>query len=83
MKNYWLDEIQANAIAEFISVALGKKFVGTKIDQDEWGKFSLNIMKDAKPRVRDTLMWKYFFKFELNEKDEVMSLEYVRLPWLI
>ena len=83
MKNTWLDEMQVRECARFISNTLAFSFTGKKVDEDAWAQFALRMMRGAKIRIRDSLMWKYTFKYELDEQEHVQLLEFVRLPWLI
>lgn len=79
MKNIWLDEIQIKLLAKSISESLSH-FIGKEANLDEWAKYALNQMKSTKQRIRDILMWKYTFKYEL-ENGRVVSLKFVKLPW--
>ncbi len=83
MKNTWLDEIQVRDIAEDISKSLGVAFIGTKMNMEDWGKHSLRMMKGLKTRIRDSLMWRYTFMYELDEQGHVQTLEFVKLPWVV
>ncbi len=84
LKNTWLDEIQVRECARFISHCLAFSFGGKEVDEDAWGKFALaHIRKVSSQRIRDSLMWKYTFRYELDEQERVQLLEFVRLPWLL
>jgi hypothetical protein len=83
MKNTWLDEIHIRSVAEKISKCLRAAFVGRKENVDEWTLQSSYIIIMQKTRIRDSLMQKYGFEYELDEQDHVQCLKYIRLPWFI
>jgi len=84
LKNTWLDEVKVRDCARTISNCLAFSFVGKKIDMEAWGEFALNMIRELakSQRVRDSLMWKYTFNYELDG-ERVQSLEFVKLPWLV
>jgi hypothetical protein len=83
MKNYWADEREVKIMAELISAHLQLNFEMRKANMEDWGLFALDMMKDCSQRVRDALMWKYTFKWELDAEERVTVLQFVKLPWLI
>lgn len=84
MRNAWLDEIMVRECARFISHSLAFSFGGEGVDEDSWGRFALGLIRKAgSQRIRDSLMWKYTFRYELDEQGRVQMLEFVRLPWLL
>lgn len=86
MKNPWLDEIRIREVAKEISVFLTKQFSNTLPDTEKWSEVVeayLDTFHKNEDIVKDSILWRYTFKYGLDRDDHVKKIELVKLPWLV
>jgi len=86
MRNSWLSEIRIKEIADEIGLFLTKQFVDTSPDTEKWSgivEAYLETFHKNDDEVKDSILWRYTFKYGLDTNDQVKIIELVKLPWLI
>ncbi len=93
MKNPWLDEIKIRNTATLVSESLSQIYEGKPVDMEAWAKsvlklleiITLSVFRSSQHRqqVRDAVLWRYTFQYQVDDQGNVISLKFVKLPWLI
>ena len=86
MKNAWLDEIKIKETVENLSERLHKTFSGHPADLERWGEFLMLHLFTShfdNHKIRDAVLTRYTFMYELDEDDKIIYLMLEKLPWFI